>query len=155
MTLDQAIAIWGTYEGLAAVSAGVLIGFTTARLLRRKSAEIHPEAIGELTRVDAKNGVVSMTINTQGLKAGNKVRLVLVGIAMLLVGGCSALTGQQTQDVVNTAQDAVDTAVALCNNALLRSETNKTLLDSGMLPETASDGLTISSPAGNGSTRAT
>ena len=75
--------------------------------------------------------------NTQGLKAGDRVRLVLGGIALMLVGGCSALTGQQTQDVVNTAQDAVATAVALCNNALLRSDTPKKLLDSGMLPETA------------------
>ena len=85
MTPEQAIAMWGTYEGLAAVSAGLLLGFIAARLLRRTRC-----GIGELTRVDAKNGVVSMAMkNTQGLKAGDRVRLVLMGgLAVLLLAGC-------------------------------------------------------------------
>ena len=124
MTPEQAIAIWGTYEGLAAVALGLLLGFIAAMLLcKRRHGGIRPEAaepptaepdpvaklpIGELTRVDAKNGVVSMTINTQGLKAGNKVRLMLVGIALLLVG-CSAFQSGPAQQAVQ----AVDAACAL------------------------------------------
>ena len=45
--------------------------------------------------------------------------------------GCSALTGQQAQDT----QQAVDTAAGLCSNTLLRSDTPRMLLDSGVLPE--------------------
>ena len=111
MTLDQAIAMWGTYEGLAAVSAGVLLGFIAARLLRRKSAA----PIGELTRVDEKNGVVSMAIkNTQGLKAGTKVRLVLMGGLALLLVGCSAFQS-------GPAQQAVQTLDVACTLGLLQS----------------------------------
>jgi hypothetical protein len=49
---------------------------------------------------------------------------------LLLLTGCSALTPQQ----VDTAQDAVDTAAALCTNQLLRSDTRRMLLESGMAP---------------------
>ena len=49
----------------------------------------------------------------------------------LLITGCAPFAGQPVQD----AQQAVDTAASLCSNTLLRSDTPRMLLDSGVLPE--------------------
>lgn len=133
--------VWEQVPGWARMAIPLLsIGLTGFAESLQGGATWGPAALAGLLAAASTIGAHHITKVKRVLAGGRpddaepptkrSVGLTAVSLVMLLAG-CSALTGQQAQD----AQQAVDTAASLCSNTLLRSDTPRMLLDSGMLPE--------------------